>query len=119
MRRKIMRKLFVKRKGDSGMTILHLTDETFDEAVKEGSALVDFYATWCGPCKRLSPILEDIAEEVPSEIKIIKVDIDKNEELVKKYRIMSVPTLVFLKDGEVVEKVTGFQSKQELLELIK
>lgn len=100
------------------MTILHLTDETFDDAVKEGTALVDFYATWCGPCKQISPILEDIAEENPGETKIIKVDIDENSELVKRYRVMSVPTLILLRDGEVVNKVAGVRTKQELLDII-
>ena len=92
----------------------YLEKEDLNELVKEGTHLVDFYAEWCGPCKMMHPVLESIE----SKIDVIKVDIDKFEKLAMEYKIMSVPTLVFFKDGEVVEELIGFRSEDELLETI-
>lgn len=92
----------------------YLDKENLDELVKEGTHLVDFYAEWCGPCKMLHPVLE----KVESKIDVIKVDIDKFENLAMQYRVMSVPTLVFFKDGKPVEGVVGFRSEDELLDII-
>lgn len=95
--------------------MVYLEKDNLDELIKEGNYLVDFYAEWCGPCKMLGPILEEIEDK----INIIKVDIDKFQELTLKYRIMSVPTLIFFKDGEKVEEVVGFHDEEELLEIIE
>ncbi len=92
----------------------YLEKENLNELVKEGTHLVDFYAEWCGPCKMLHPVLE----KVESKIDVIKVDIDKFENLAMQYRVMSVPTLVFFKDGKPVEGVVGFRSEDELLDII-
>jgi thioredoxin 1 len=92
----------------------YLEKENLDELVKEGTHLVDFYAEWCGPCKMLHPVLE----KVESKINVIKVDIDKFENLAMQYRVMSVPTLVFFKDGKPVDGVVGFRSEDELLDII-
>ena len=92
----------------------YLEKENLNELVKEGIHLVDFYAEWCGPCKMLHPVLE----KVESKIDVIKVDIDKFENLAMQYRVMSVPTLVFFKDGKPVEGVVGFRSEDELLDII-
>jgi len=95
--------------------MVYLEKDNLDELIKEGNYLVDFYAEWCGPCKMLGPILEEIEDK----INIIKVDIDKFQELTLKYRIMSVPTLIFFKDGEKAEEVVGFHDEEELLEIIE
>ncbi len=95
--------------------MIYLEKDTLDEEVNKGKCLVDFYATWCGPCKMLSPILE----ELDNDIKIIKVDVDKIPTLAEKYRVMSIPTLVFFKDGEVKTELVGFRDKDELSNIIK
>ena len=92
----------------------YLEKNNLNELVKEGLYLVDFYAEWCGPCKMLTPVLESIEDK----INIIKVDIDKFEELAFEYRIMSVPTLVFFKDGNKVKELIGFHDEEDLLEVI-
>ena len=94
--------------------MVHLEKENLDELVKEGLHLVDFYAEWCGPCKMLAPVLESLEDK----INVIKVDIDKFEKLAYDYRIMSVPTLVFFKDGEKVHEEVGFMDEDELNEII-
>ena len=92
----------------------HLEKNNLSELVKEGLHLVDFFATWCGPCKMLGPVLE----ELDNKIDIIKVDIDEFEDLAEEYRIMSVPTLLFFKDGEIIREEVGFHSKEELEDII-
>ena len=89
-------------------------NENLEEIIKEGKYLVDFYAQWCGPCKMLGPVLENISDK----INIIKVDIDKFENLAVEKGIMSVPTLIFYDDGEEVNKVIGFRTEEDLLEII-
>lgn len=102
------------------MSILHVTSENFDKEVmnNEGTVLVDFHATWCGPCKMLSPILEQVATAEPS-LSICKIDIDQSPELAQKYGIMSVPTLMVVKAGEVVKSVPGVQSKNAIIDMVK
>lgn len=92
----------------------YLENEDFNELIKEGTHLVDFYAEWCGPCKMLGPILEEITDKID----IIKVNVDEHENLSYEYKVMSIPTLIFFKDGKKVKEVVGFQSKEELLDLI-
>ncbi len=82
----------------------------FDDLIKEDIVLVDFYATWCGPCKMLSPILEDMS----STINIVKVDIDNMNDIARKYGVMAVPTLILFKNGKEVKKQVGFMSKDML-----
>ena len=98
--------------------LLHLENEDFNEEVKEGVVLVDFFATWCGPCKMLGPVLEEIAKE-QTDLKIVKVDVDQHESLAQQFGIMSVPTLVLYKDGRPVKRMSGFMPKDALLEWIK
>lgn len=99
-----------------------IVNETeFNELVlenTEGVVLVDFFATWCGPCKALGPVLEELTEEIGAKAKVLKVDIDESQELAQKYRVMSVPTMKIFKNGEVVETIVGLQSKGVLLEKI-
>ncbi len=91
----------------------YLEKNNLNEEIKEGITLVDFYTTWCGPCKMMEPVLEEL------DINVIKVDVEKFEELGKEYAIMSVPTLIFFKDGEEQKKLIGFQTKDALEEIIK
>ena len=92
-----------------------LTKENFEEVIlkSEKPALIDFWATWCGPCKMISPIVEKIAEE-RDDIKVCKVNVDEQEELAIKFKIMSIPTLVIIKDGEVAGQAVGYRSYEEL-----
>lgn len=98
--------------------IIHLEQENLEELVKEGISVVDFFATWCGPCKMLGPVLEELAKE-RNEIKFIKVDIDQQENLARQYGIMSVPTLLFFKDGVLVGQSVGFLPKEVLNQKIE
>ena len=86
-----------------------------EKVTSEGLVVVDFFATWCGPCKMLSPVLEQINED-RSDVKIVKVDIDSNMDLAKKYGIMSVPTVILFKDGKEVDKKIGFMPKDMITE---
>lgn len=97
------------------MAIVHVTKENFEKEVLQANqaVVVDFYATWCGPCKSLGPILEDVVSE-DSFKKIVKIDIDAEPDLATQYKIMSVPTLLLFKHGEVVEKSVGLIQKDEV-----
>ena len=94
--------------------IKHLLAELeFNEFVKEGNVVVDFYATWCGPCRMLAPIIEDLSEENPN-IKFGKLDVDEVSQVASKYMIQSIPTLLFFKDGTLVHSQIGFSSQEAL-----
>ncbi|MDW7617717.1 thioredoxin [Peribacillus simplex] len=100
------------------MAIVNSTDQTFTTDTNEGVVLVDFWAPWCGPCKMIAPVLQELDTEIGDTAKIVKVDVDENQETAGKFGVMSIPTLIVLKDGEVVDKVVGFQPKEALAELI-
>lgn len=91
----------------------HANESNFTDMTGKGLVLVDFFATWCGPCKMLSPVLEDLASDRDS-IDIVKVDIDESMNLARQYGIMSVPTLVLMKDGKLLAKTSGFQPKDSI-----
>ncbi|WP_071460317.1 thioredoxin [Bacillus massilinigeriensis] len=101
------------------MAITHATDQSFETETGSGLVLVDFWAPWCGPCKMIAPVLEELDTEMGDKVKIVKVDVDENQESAGKFGIMSIPTLLVLKDGETVDKVVGFQPKEALAELLK
>ncbi len=100
------------------MAIIHATTQTFDKETESGLVLVDFWAAWCGPCKMISPVLEELDGEIGDKLKIVKVDVDENQELAQKYEVMSIPALFVLKDGEVVDETLGYQPKEALSELV-
>ncbi len=99
--------------------IFHPSKEEFQQMLKEeGILIVDFFATWCGPCKMLSPVMEQIAEEYGDKLKVVKIDIDKNSELSEEYEVQSVPTVFIIKNGEIVSRETGFNPFNKYSQLI-
>ena len=95
-----------------------VTDTTLASKVQDGITLVDFWAPWCGPCKMLGPVLEELATEFASKIKIAKLNIDENNVTASQLGIMSIPTMVLYKDGQPVEKIVGYQPKEVLKEYL-
>lgn len=97
------------------MAIKHLKTSEFESAITGSGKLkvIDFFADWCGPCKMLGPVLEQAAAE-QADVEFFKVNIDEEEELAMKYRVMTIPTLLFIKDGEVLDKTVGLISKKDL-----
>ena len=91
----------------------------FNEKSKEGTVLVDFYADWCGPCKMIAPILNEVQEELKDEVKIIKVDVDADGELAQRFDVMSIPTMILFKDGKPVNRRAGFMPKPEVIKFIQ
>src|SRR5699024_12108949 len=91
-----------------------ITDQNFQEETDTGLVLIDFWATWCGPCRMQAPILDKLAEEYEDQVKIVKMDVDENPETPSQFSVMSIPTLLLKKDGEVVETMVGVQAKAQL-----
>ena len=102
------------------MDILKVTSENFEQEVlkSEKVVLVDFYADWCGPCKMLSPVMEEIAQE-NEDIKVVKINIDNQRDLALDYDVMPIPTVVAIKNGQEIDRLVGFADKSEILNLIK
>ena len=100
------------------MAIVKGTDQNFTDETNDGLVLADFWAPWCGPCKMIAPVLEELNEEMSDQVKIVKLDVDENQETAGKFGVMSIPTLLLFKDGKVVDQVIGFQPKEQLAELI-
>ena len=102
------------------MSVLKITEENFEDEVinSEKTVLIDFYADWCGPCKMMSPVIDEIAEEVAENIKVGKVNIDENMNLAEKYGIMSIPTIMVFKSGNIDKTFNGVTAKSEILEVL-
>lgn len=98
-----------------------VTDASFQADIEQSSGivLVDFWATWCGPCKMIAPIVEQIASENEGKIKVVKLDVDANGQTAMKYGVMSIPTLILFKNGQPVERLVGYQPKERLMAKIK
>ncbi len=103
------------------MNVLILEENNFEEEVLKanGKILVDFYADWCGPCKMMAPIIEEIAEDVKETVKVGKVNVDNNQELAIKYDVMSIPTIMIFENGKVSKTFIGVTDKQEILDVLK
>lgn len=93
-------------------------DTEMKEEIKEGMILIDFFATWCGPCQMIAGELEELSAS-DDTIKILKIDVDRHPEIAKEYGVMAVPTLLFIKDGDLLERQTGFMPKEKIIEIFK
>ena len=98
------------------MALIHTDDQKFKDVIAAAPiALVDFYADWCGPCKMLAPILEELAEEKADSLTVVKVNVDDSPETAGAFSIMSIPTVILFKDGQVVDKLVGYATKENLI----
>ena len=91
-----------------------INEENFERETNAGLVLVDFYASWCGPCQRLSPVLEDLQGDFDGKAKFFKLDIDESRALARKFSVMSVPTMIVLKDGRPVDRMIGYMSPEDI-----
>ena len=107
-------------KEENAMEVLNVTSANFEEEVlnSEKTVLIDFYADWCGPCKMFSPVVEAVANE-NEDIKVVKVNVDNAQDLAIQYQVMSIPTVVIIKDGKEINRNVGMVSKSQLLEMVK
>ena len=98
------------------MSVLNVTSENYESEVlkSEKTVLIDFYADWCGPCKMMSPVIDEIAEEMKEIVKVGKINVDENQDLAMEYGVMSIPTIVVLKNGEVQKTFVGVTDKEEI-----
>ena len=101
------------------MAITHLNSSNFDTVTGSGAALVDFWATWCGPCRMQAPILEQLDAELGGSVKICKVDVDEQPDLARRFRVMSIPMLVAFKDGKPVQTRVGVQDLASLKDMLR
>ena len=111
----------VSLKGENLVTVININENNFEEEVVKSSLpyLVDFWAEWCGPCKNLAPILEEMSDELKDKIKIGKINIDDNQELAAKFSIRSIPTMILFKNGDSIDTKVGLPPKKELLDWIE
>ena len=104
----------------AGDNVIHVTDSNFEQEVLKSDlpTLVDFWAPWCGPCKAIGPVIDDLANEYSGKVKITKMNVDENPETPGKFGIRAIPTLIFFKDGEVADQVTGAVGKTQLVAML-
>ena len=98
--------------------IKQIDSKEFNEVIKEGKVVVDLFATWCGPCKMLSPILDEISEEITTT-KFYKIDVDDNQDVAREYNVMSIPTVLIFENGELSNTIVGLRSREDLIEQFK
>ncbi|MDR1781589.1 MAG: thioredoxin [Bacilli bacterium] len=100
------------------MSIVKLDSNNFNDEIKSGVVLVDFYADWCGPCKMIAPYIEEVANEL-SDVKVGKLNVDEAQDIAQKYNVMSIPTLIVFQDGEIKNQKMGFMTKDQIIALVK
>ena len=102
------------------MAVVHITNETFEKEVMqaEGKVLVDYWASWCGPCRMLGPVIDQLGNEL-TDVKVCKIDVDANQELAGKYKVETIPTLVVLEGGKEIKRSVGVQPKPAILAMLK
>ncbi|AWB46072.1 thioredoxin [Paenibacillus sp. CAA11] len=100
------------------MAVAHTNDQTFASDIQSGLTLVDFWAPWCGPCRMIAPVLEELDQELGGAASIAKLNVDENPETAQAFKVMSIPTLILFKDGKPVDGAVGVQSKSALQEMI-
>ena len=102
------------------MSLVNLNSENFKKEVleEEKPVLIDFWAEWCGPCRMMAPVVDEIAENMQDSVKVCKVNIDENQELAEKYEVMSIPTFIVIKNGKEVGRTIGVQPKEQLLKIL-
>jgi len=103
--------------GENGL-IKHFTDDSFESEISKGVTLVDFHADWCGPCRMLAPVLEEVSKEIKGKASVGKVDIDKEQKIAAQFQITSVPTMILFKDGKEVNRLVGLRNAEAIKELI-
>lgn len=103
------------------MSVITITSKNFEEEVSKSNVpvLLDFWASWCGPCKMVLPIVDEVASEVEGKAKVGKINVDEEQELASAFNIMSIPTLVVIQNGKLVKQAVGVRSKQEILEMLQ
>ena len=101
------------------MAVAHVTKENFDSEVLQSDkpVFIDFWASWCGPCQMVAPVVEELSEEI-ADVKFAKVNVDEQPELARQFQVMSIPTLIVIKDGKVVNQSAGARPKQQILEML-
>ena len=99
--------------------VAHITDADFQSTVAQGVTLVDFWASWCGPCRMIAPILDELAGELKEKARIVKINVDENPAVASQYGVMSIPTLLLFKDGKKVDQKVGGQAKPQLKSFIE
>ncbi len=100
-------------------SVIELTDNNFDESIAAGVTLVDFWASWCGPCMMQGPIVDQVAEKMKGKAQVAKVNVDESMQIAMKYRIQSIPTLMIFKEGEVANQLIGLQSEAQLISALE
>ena len=102
------------------MAVITVNNENFESEILQSRmpVLLDFWASWCGPCKMMAPVIDEIAESMGDSIKVGKINVDENQELTEKYEVMSIPTFIIIKDGKEVARTIGVQPKEEIVKLI-
>ena len=103
------------------MAITNLFNDNFMQVIQDSElpVLVDFWATWCGPCRMIAPIVEEISDELDGSLNVFKVDVDEAEEIAMQFGVMSIPTLMIFKDGKEAERIVGYRSKEDLLSVVQ
>ena len=100
------------------MAIMHLTKDNFDSVTSSGLVLVDFWATWCGPCRMQAPVLDQIDAELSSSVKVCKLDVDDHPDIAQRFGVFSIPTLIVFRDGQMIRKEVGLHSYEQLLSML-